>query len=202
MSIGRGTERRDRGIRASHPGWIGAATLVLPGLLVGVGAGLGLGCRPTLLRAADQSASSEASSATPGETRPAEPLYRRRCAACHESDGTGSRQRGTLPALPDFSNHRWQAERSDAGLQVSILEGKGAHMPAFRGKISDQEARGLVSRIRMFDPKPVTRPTTGTSGRTSADPPDDFEERFRRLEEEMQELKRKYRELSAPPKKP
>jgi mono/diheme cytochrome c family protein len=208
MSISRRRRRTQGWLRNSRPQLIQAVALLLPGFLVLVGLGLWLLCRPTHSQAAAQPAtlserdSSRRSAAMAAEPGPEDALYRRRCMRCHESDGTGSQERGAMPALPDFSNHRWQATRSNAGLLASILEGKGTQMPAFRGKISDQEARGLVTRIRQFDPMPTSRPTAGTSGSTSADPPDDFERRFRRLDEELQELKRKFHELSPPPKEP
>jgi mono/diheme cytochrome c family protein len=172
------------------------------------GLGLALLCRPVVSQAAHEPASSparrpsQASSATVAEARPSDALYRRRCSRCHEDDGTGGQQRGTLPGIPDFSNHRWQASHSDAGLLVSILEGKGTQMPAFNGKITEPDARGLVAHIRTFDPTPAIKRTAGTAAGMSADSPDDFEERFRRLDEELQELKRKYHELADPPKKP
>jgi mono/diheme cytochrome c family protein len=131
------------------------------------------------------------------EARPGDTLYRRRCARCHADDGTGAAAR-----TPNFSSHRWQAAHGDATLRASILEGKGTQMPAFSGKITEPEARDLVARIRTFDPTPVVKPTAGTSTGMTTGPPDDFEERFRRLEEELQELKKKFHELSTPPKKP
>jgi mono/diheme cytochrome c family protein len=197
--------RRPRG---SGPRLLAAAALLLPGLLVMAGLGLWLLGRPARSQAAGEPATmAERSPASSSSARragmgEAEELFRQRCARCHEADGTGGSQRGNSSGIPDFSSHRWQAARSDAGLVASILEGKGTRMPAFRGKLSEPEARSLVARIRMFDPMPTSRPTAGTSGRTSADPPDDFEERFRRLDEELQALKKQLRELPAPAGKP
>jgi hypothetical protein len=66
-------------------------------------------------------------------------------------------------------------------------------MPAFGEKLSDKEARDLVAQVRAFDP---------ASARRADDPPDDFDQRFRRLQEDLEELKKQFRELSAPPRKP
>jgi mono/diheme cytochrome c family protein len=84
-------------------------------------------------------------------------LFRRRCDKCHGADGTGSRGRDRLPEIPDFTDASWQARRSDEQLLESILDGKD-EMPAWRGKISAEQARSLVACVRAFVP------TTGKSG--------------------------------------
>ena len=117
-----------------------------------------------------------------------------RCARCHDGDGTGNLARENLPEIPDFSNHRWQVSRTDAQLMASILDGKGNHMPSYRGKVNEKEARDLVAQVRDLDPAPAARPT--------ANPPDDFERRFRALQEELEELKKQFREVSASQHKP
>src|SRR5215470_12786724 len=50
-------------------------------------------------------------------------LYERRCQGCHGKDGGGERNAGVTD-LPDFRKSDWHARRSDAQLQVSILDGK------------------------------------------------------------------------------
>jgi mono/diheme cytochrome c family protein len=112
-----------------------------------------------------------------------------RCARCHGQDGTGREARGDqFDEIPNFGSHKWQASRSDAQLLVSILEGKGSHMPPFRGKMSEQEARELVAHIRALDPQ---RDEARGDDRVS-----DFEQRFRELQKELAELKKQLRELS------
>jgi mono/diheme cytochrome c family protein len=117
-----------------------------------------------------------------------------RCARCHDQDGTGRSGREHLSEIPDFSDHKWHLSRTDAQLLVSILDGKGSHMPSYRGKLSEKEARDMVVQVRDLDPAPGIRQV--------ADSPDRFERRFKELEEELQELKRRFRELSEPPRKP
>ena len=73
---------------------------------------------------------------------------------CHGADGTGNKARDRLPEIPDFTNVSWQARRTDARLLESILDGKGEDMPPVRGKISEQQARGLVAFVRAFAPTP------------------------------------------------
>jgi uncharacterized membrane protein len=78
---------------------------------------------------------------------------------CHGADGIGKHARERMPDIPDFSDTRWQSRRADEQLMASILDGKGDDMPPQRGKINDEQARGLVSYVRTF------ASTTGTPGR-------------------------------------
>ena len=84
-------------------------------------------------------------------------LYEASCLKCHDADGTGEIVRDVMPKVPDFTDAAWHATRSDADLSRSILEGKGRSMPRGRGKISEEQARGLVAYVRSF------APTTGSS---------------------------------------
>lgn len=79
-------------------------------------------------------------------------LYQHHCVRCHGVDGTGSRARRRQPEIPDFADPAWQGRRSDALLLKRILDGKGEQMPPWRGKVSEDQARGLVAFIRGFAP--------------------------------------------------
>jgi mono/diheme cytochrome c family protein len=114
-------------------------------------------------------------------------LFRRFCATCHGLDGRGTRMRENLPRLPDFSRSAWQAGRSDTQLIVSILDGKGAEMPSFHGRVAREQARDLVAFIPTLAPSPA-RPVSTTT--------DDFEARFRHLSQELDELRAQSRALS------
>jgi mono/diheme cytochrome c family protein/uncharacterized membrane protein len=111
---------------------------------------------------------------------------------CHGADGTGSAARSSLAAIPDFTKASWQARRSDAQLRASILDGKAEDMPAWRGKISEEQARGLAALVRAF------APTAAKSGPKQQQKPAlaSFDERFHRLEQEMDGLLRQFREVS------
>jgi mono/diheme cytochrome c family protein len=126
-------------------------------------------------------------------TRVATTHYRQYCLSCHGTDGRGAAEmKPAMRDLPDFALRSWQDGVTNAQLTVSILDGKGTLMPAFRGRISDIEAQDLTAYIRAFGP--VRKPTEpGTS---------DFEKRFRQLEEEMNEWQKQLRELQRPPRKP
>jgi mono/diheme cytochrome c family protein len=114
-------------------------------------------------------------------------LFQRLCAKCHAADGTGSGMRPNLPEIPDFTIHSWQSGRTSAQLRASILDGKGAGMPASRDRLSRDEARDLVAFVRAFDPM---------QGQPSSTTPDQFEARFRELEAEFESLRQQSRALS------
>jgi mono/diheme cytochrome c family protein/uncharacterized membrane protein len=111
---------------------------------------------------------------------------------CHGADGTGSQARDSLSAIPDFTKASWQKRRSDAQLRASILDGKGQDMPAWRGKVGEELARGLVAHVRAF------APTAAKSGPRQLEKAAlaNFDERYHRLEQEMDGLHRQFREVS------
>jgi mono/diheme cytochrome c family protein len=76
-------------------------------------------------------------------------LYNRYCLRCHGVDGRGV---WDIPDVPDFTNVRWQACRSDAQMARLILQGRGAVMPAFRGTLTLEEAWAMARYIRTFVP--------------------------------------------------
>jgi mono/diheme cytochrome c family protein len=83
-------------------------------------------------------------------------LYVRYCVRCHGVNGHGV---WDIPDVPNFTNVRWQASRSDAQLARIIIEGRGAVMPPFRGAINQEEAWALARYLRTFVPgTEVTRP--------------------------------------------
>jgi mono/diheme cytochrome c family protein len=56
-----------------------------------------------------------------------------------------------LPNIPNFTDPRWHASRTDQQLGHSILEGKGKGMPAMKGKLSMAEVTELVVLVRAFE---------------------------------------------------
>jgi mono/diheme cytochrome c family protein/uncharacterized membrane protein len=136
------------------------------------------------------------SSPSNGATAAVGELFQQHCAKCHGKDGTGTPGRNSLPDIPDFTAASWQAQRSDAELLAAILEGKGDDMPAFARKIKEEQARDLVPHIRAF------APTKGKSKKEKQEKPDSsgFEDRFSRLQKEMEQLRRQSQELSQSPR--
>src|SRR5262249_7487198 len=123
-------------------------------------------------------------------------LFQRTCVICHGADGRGSGVRATMPAIPNFTERAWQEQRPDPRLVVSILEGKGTDMPAFRDKVSREQARDLVAFLRTFAPAAAPQPAAATGA------PDDFEARFRQLLEEFASLRRQGASSSPPSGQP
>jgi hypothetical protein len=84
--------------------------------------------------------------------------YNRYCIRCHGVDGRGV---WDIPDVPNFANARWQATRSDRQLACSILEGRGAVMPPFRGALTLEESWALARYIRTLVPgTEASRPET------------------------------------------
>jgi mono/diheme cytochrome c family protein len=115
-------------------------------------------------------------------------LFQKSCAMCHGRDGKGTDSRDSLPSIPDFTVRDWQQKRSNAQLVVSILDGKGTGMPAFRDKVPRERAREIVTYIRTFAPG-ATREFASSSN--------DFEARFNKLAQEFDDIARQIRALSA-----
>ncbi len=77
-------------------------------------------------------------------------LFRDLCMACHGADGRGTPVRPAMPAIPDFTNSKWQHSRTDTELQHSILEGKGKFMLPMKSKVDAAGAKDLAAYVRNF----------------------------------------------------
>ena len=86
-----------------------------------------------------QRAAPRTSGSTAAGTPAVGELFQQRCVKCHGADGTAKPARDRLAKIPNFTDPSWQAQRSDAQLQVSILDGKELEMPSWRGKISEEQ---------------------------------------------------------------
>jgi quinol-cytochrome oxidoreductase complex cytochrome b subunit/mono/diheme cytochrome c family protein len=122
-------------------------------------------------------------------TRVATGLYRQYCLVCHGADGRGYEIRGSMPTIPDFTSGVWQDSVSNAQLGASILDGKGTLMPAFRGRVGDDQAQDLIVYVRSFGPVRAAPLESAAS---------DFEKRFREVQNQWSELQRQFQELSKP----
>ena len=95
-------------------------------------------------------------------------LFNRYCIRCHGVDGRGV---WDIPGVPDFTNARWQACRSDAQLVRATLEGRGAVMPPFRGTMTLEEAWAMARYLRTFVPgTEVSRPDATPPAKPAALP--------------------------------
>lgn len=107
-------------------------------------------------------------------------IFRESCVACHGADGMGIKSRPQMPGIPDFTNPAWQTRQSDRGLATSIMDGKGSLMPAYRGRITDSQARDIVAYLRFFGPR--TAPTKGPGSES------ELKKSLRALEQRFDEL--------------
>jgi mono/diheme cytochrome c family protein len=79
-------------------------------------------------------------------------LFKSKCTVCHAPDGSGSSATGKQLGVTDLRADEVQ-KQTDAQLSDSITNGKGTKMPAYKGKITDDQIKGLVSYIRSLAKK-------------------------------------------------
>jgi cytochrome c6 len=84
---------------------------------------------------------------SPAVAQDAAATYKTKCAACHGPDGKGSAA-GLKMGAHDFTSAEVQGQ-SDAQLTETITKGKGK-MPAYGGKLKDNEIKDLVAHIRSL----------------------------------------------------
>jgi mono/diheme cytochrome c family protein len=90
-------------------------------------------------------------------------LYRSICIQCHDVDGRGSIVRQAMPTIPDLTDPKWNASRTDADLQRSMLEGKGQFMLPMKDKfaLTQIDPKDMVAFMRSFQPgKPAVATRT------------------------------------------
>jgi cytochrome c6 len=90
--------------------------------------------------------------AAPAQGQDAGALFKSKCAVCHAPDGSGSSATGKQLGVTDLRSDGVQ-KQTDAQLNDSITNGKGTKMPAYKGKIPDDQIKGLVGYIRELAKK-------------------------------------------------
>jgi cytochrome c6 len=78
-------------------------------------------------------------------------LYKSKCAACHGEDGKGTTAAGVKLGAHDFASPDVQKE-TDAQLIDIVTNGKNK-MPAYKGKLTDDQIKGLVGYVRELAKK-------------------------------------------------
>lgn len=74
-------------------------------------------------------------------------LFLHRCSMCHGRDGKGYAAIKT----PNFTDPKWQASVKNKEMAEIIEHGKkGTAMPAFEGKLKQEEIRTLIKYIRSL----------------------------------------------------
>jgi mono/diheme cytochrome c family protein len=114
-------------------------------------------------------------------------IFSQFCLVCHGPDGTGRIIRPAMPPIPDFTNPRWQIEKKDSELLLSVLEGKGTLMPPNNMRVTRDQARDLVAFIRSFGPaRPIEESTSDT----------EFDRSVRRLQTQFEQLESELKKLN------
>jgi cytochrome c6 len=88
----------------------------------------------------------------PTQAQDAGATFKSKCAVCHAPDGSGSGAMGKQLGVTDLRADEVQ-KQTDAQLNDSITNGKGTKMPAYKGKITDDQIKGLVGYIRSLAKK-------------------------------------------------
>jgi mono/diheme cytochrome c family protein len=86
--------------------------------------------------------------AAPAKADDAAATYKAKCAGCHAADGSGSSPAGKAMGVPDLRGADVQ-KMTDAQLIDATTNGKGK-MPAYKGKLTDDQIKGLVAYIRTL----------------------------------------------------
>lgn len=79
-------------------------------------------------------------------------VYQAKCAVCHGKDGRGTAI-WKAKGQPDMTVAEWQKSRTDSQIGEIIRSGKGKFMPAWKGKLSEEDVKALVERVRAFGKK-------------------------------------------------
>jgi mono/diheme cytochrome c family protein len=111
----------------------------------------------------------------PAGMRP-EQIYAMVCLACHDADGRGKIVKLAMPTIPDLTDPKWQATRTDADLTHSILEGKesvvnGVKIPLMlpmkdKLALAKTDVKDMVAFMRSFSggKQVITTTSAATTG--------------------------------------
>jgi cytochrome c6 len=75
-------------------------------------------------------------------------LFKTKCAACHGADGSANTSMGKSLKIRDLGSAEVQ-KQTDAQLTEIISDGKSP-MPAYKGKLTEEQIKGLVAYIRSL----------------------------------------------------
>lgn len=104
-------------------------------------------------------------------------VFSQNCASCHGADGKGSKSIGT----PNFTDEAFQSSVSDSTLQTAIEKGKDGVMPAWSGKLTQQQIATLVKYVRSLGPETGAKPgpapnqNVASSNQPAASKPDIYQ---------------------------
>jgi mono/diheme cytochrome c family protein len=90
-----------------------------------------------------------ASLAIPALAEDAATLYKAKCAMCHGADGLATSTMAKNLKVLSFKTPE-MVNASDARFIASTANGKGAHMPPYKGKLTDAQIKEVVAYIRTL----------------------------------------------------
>ena len=82
---------------------------------------------------------------------PGAAIFQELCIVCHGPDGRAQTETGTKVGAADLTADAVQ-QQGDSQLSKIIQDGKGK-MPAFEGKLTDDEIRAVIAYIRQLAKK-------------------------------------------------
>jgi len=86
-----------------------------------------------------------------GHDDPGVRIFQEHCIACHGPDGRAQTETGAKVGAADLTTDAVQRQ-SDSQLSKIVQNGKGK-MPAFQGKLTDDEMRAVIAYLRQLASK-------------------------------------------------
>jgi mono/diheme cytochrome c family protein len=81
----------------------------------------------------------------------AQDIWDKRCVLCHGADGQSRTKKGKKYKAPNFTKDKWQKHTTDDEIVEAITNGvPKSKMPAFKGKLSEEEIKSMVPFLRAF----------------------------------------------------
>jgi mono/diheme cytochrome c family protein len=84
-------------------------------------------------------------------------LYDKHCVSCHAKDGSGKTKMGQKAGAKDYRDAKVQAELKDdvalKNVKEGMSEGGKEKMKPFKDKLSDDEIKALLGKIKEFGKK-------------------------------------------------
>ncbi|HEY6167497.1 MAG TPA: cytochrome c [Verrucomicrobiae bacterium] len=84
-------------------------------------------------------------------------LWDQHCVSCHGKDGSGKTKMGQKSGVKDYRDPKVQAELKDdtalKAVKEGITENGKEKMKPFKDKLSDDEIKALIGRLKEFGKK-------------------------------------------------
>jgi cytochrome c6 len=80
--------------------------------------------------------------------------WAKHCASCHGNDGKGQTKADRMAGVKDQTDAQYQAtlkdEKTFTSIKEGLKEGEKEKMKPFKDKLSDDEIKALIARVRAF----------------------------------------------------